>query len=106
VEDISVHELAGRLRDPDDPLQLLDIREDWEVAVCVIEGSRHMPMNQVPDRLPELPADAPLAVICHHGVRSRLLGRFLEQQGFSKVLNVAGGIEDWAREIDSSLSRY
>ena len=85
---------------------LLDVREDRELAICRIPGSLHIPMGQVPAELSQLQADAPLVAICHHGARSYQVAMFLEQQGFSDVYNLQGGIDGWAREIDPDMARY
>lgn len=85
---------------------LLDVREPFEVAICQLEGSRHVPMRQIPETLPELPRDQPILVLCHHGGRSLRVTQFLRANGFAQVTNVAGGIDAWATEIDPSLARY
>jgi rhodanese-related sulfurtransferase len=45
-------------------------------------------------------------VICHHGMRSQAIARFLEQAGFVGVANLQGGIDAWAREIDPKMTQY
>ena len=87
---------APHLRDllaaPQQPVTLLDVREPWEVALCRMEGSLHIPLAQLPARLGELDPDRPTVVICHHGVRSLHAGAFLERQGFGDVVNLRGGL--------------
>jgi rhodanese-related sulfurtransferase len=85
---------------------LLDVREPVEVAACAIAGSRHLPMRQIPESLPDLPRDRLILVQCHHGGRSLRVTQFLRANGFTQVSNVAGGIDAWAVEIDPSLARY
>ncbi len=85
---------------------LLDVREPYEVAICRIGGSEHIPMRQVPERLDDLPRDRPILVLCHHGERSRHVTAFLRRQGFAAARNIAGGIAAWADRIDPSLRRY
>ncbi len=85
---------------------LLDVREQYERDICMIDGSMHIPMAQIPQRLAELPKDKPLLVHCHHGGRSMQVVRFLRENGFEEAINVAGGIDDWAARIDPSLQRY
>jgi rhodanese-related sulfurtransferase len=85
---------------------LLDVREAVEVATCAIPGSQHLPMGQVPESLDALPKDRLILVQCHHGGRSLRVTQFLRANGFTKVTNVAGGIDAWAREIDPTLARY
>ncbi len=45
-------------------------------------------------------------VICHHGIRSRMIGRFLEGQGFSSIINLSGGVDAWAHEVDRQMPTY
>ncbi len=70
-----------------------------------IAGSRHIPMNQIPARLEELPRDTDIAVICHHGLRSQQVAIYLQRMGFP-VINLEGGVDAWARDIDPDMSRY
>jgi rhodanese-related sulfurtransferase len=85
---------------------LLDVREDVEVATCRIEGSRHIPMRQIPENLAELPRDRPMLVLCHHGGRSMRVTQFLRANGFGQAINVAGGIDAWAVQLDPAMTRY
>jgi rhodanese-related sulfurtransferase len=90
---------------------LLDVREPNELATAsVAPGAAFelvaMPMNSVPARLAELDTSRPVAVLCHHGARSQRVAQFLEAQGFGQVVNVAGGIDAWATEVDASVARY
>lgn len=85
---------------------LLDVRECNEVELCALDGALHIPMSSVPARQAELPVDTPLVVMCHHGMRSMMVMRFLQASGFSNVLNLEGGIDAWAREVDASIGRY
>jgi rhodanese-related sulfurtransferase len=89
---------------------LLDVREPWEVQVASVSGPGFdvlaIPMNQLPARLAQLPADRPIACLCHHGVRSQHVALFLAHQGYADVANVAGGIDAWSRERDPSVPLY
>jgi adenylyltransferase/sulfurtransferase len=85
---------------------LLDVREAFEVATCAVGGSRHIPMRQIPENMPELPRDRLILVLCHVGARSLRVTQFLRANGFAQVTNVAGGIDAWAEQIDPSLARY
>jgi len=85
---------------------LLDVREPNEFEYCHIDGSVHMPMASVPARVSELDRDAETVVICHHGGRSMQVAMFLKQQGFSNVINLAGGVSGWARQVDPSMPQY
>lgn len=85
---------------------LLDVREPLEIATCQVAGSRHIPMRQIPENLDTLPRDQPIYVLCHHGGRSMRVTQFLRANGFDQAINVAGGIDAWAEQIDPSLARY
>jgi rhodanese-related sulfurtransferase len=104
---IDAKELAAWLDDKSRgaPL-LLDVREPWEYRIGHIAGSRTMPMNTVPARMTALDPDRPIVCICHHGIRSGQVASFLEQQGFSDVINLTGGVDDWARRVDGSMPTY
>jgi rhodanese-related sulfurtransferase len=107
MQQMTPTELAAWLSDDErDSPVLLDVREPQEFAICRIEGSLHIPMNTVPARLAELDSEREMAVICHHGMRSMQVAMFLQRQGFSKVLNLAGGVAAWAAEVDPAMPRY
>ncbi|MHB8345602.1 MAG: rhodanese-like domain-containing protein [Acidiferrobacterales bacterium] len=106
MQQLSARQLkAGMDLQPELP-QLLDVREPWEVRLCALAGSLHIPMDQIPARLGELDPSRQTVVICHHGVRSHHVARFLEHQGFADVWNLSGGIDAWAREIDREMATY
>ncbi len=85
---------------------IVDVREPFELNICQVGGARHIPMRQVPEHLAELADAGRLLVLCHSGVRSMQVTQWLRSQGISRVSNVGGGIDAWAREVDSSLLRY
>ena len=85
---------------------VLDVREPWEHEVCSIPDSMLLPMQQIPTRLQELPTDADIVVVCHHGMRSADATAFLSQQGFKSVKNLVGGIDAWSKQIDPGVPRY
>ncbi len=85
---------------------LLDVREPWEYRIAHIEGSELIPMRQVQGHLHELDPGRPTVVICHHGVRSLQVAYFLKHHGFSDVINLAGGINAWSREVDTAVPLY
>jgi rhodanese-related sulfurtransferase len=85
---------------------LLDVREHDELERAALSFARHIPMAQVPTRIAELDPDATIVVMCHGGMRSLQVAHFLVTQGFSTVMNLSGGIDAWAREVDSTIPRY
>ena len=86
--------------------RLLDVREGWEFDMVHVAGSQHIPMDQVPQRLKELNPEHTYAVLCHHGRRSQQVANFLDSQGFSHLVNVAGGIDAWAESLNPEMARY
>lgn len=85
---------------------ILDVREPYELDLAHIEGALHIPMQTIPNRLAELPREAPLAVMCHHGARSMAVVNYLRKAGFANAFNITGGIDAWARELDPSIPLY
>ena len=85
---------------------LLDVREPWEFDLCHIDGSTNLPMGQIPARLQELPDDGEIVVICHHGVRSQQVIHFLASQTQVKLINLDGGVDAWARDVDRDMPVY
>jgi rhodanese-related sulfurtransferase len=89
---------------------LLDVREPWEVALAAIAlpgtGSLHIPMQEIPGRLAEVPAAQPVVCICHHGARSAQVVAFLLQRGHPRVYNLAGGVDAWSTQVDPAVPRY
>jgi rhodanese-related sulfurtransferase len=101
--EINAEELKGLLSD----VTLLDVREPWEFQIARIEGSKHIPMGDVPSRAhKELDPDAHIVVVCHHGVRSLKVTHWLRQQGFEQVLSLRGGIDAWSRTVDATVPVY
>ena len=103
--DIDVRTVKQML-DRGEKFVLLDCRENSEVATARIAGTMHIPMREIPARVAELPKEERVVVHCHHGGRSQRVTQFLRQQGFDQAQNMAGGIDAWSQEIDSSVPRY
>ena len=104
--EITVEEAHRLLAAPVGRALLLDVREPYEVQICRIEGSEHIPLRAVAGRLDTLPRDRRILVLCHQGSRSRHVTELLRARGFPAVSNVQGGIAAWAERIDPSLRRY
>ena len=107
MKQITPVQLAEWLQDESRPAPfLLDVREPSEFAYCAIPGSVLMPMASVPARAQELPDDVEIVVICHHGARSMQVAMFLERQGFASLINLAGGVAQWAQQVDPAMPQY
>ena len=105
VEEINVNEFAKRRATTSPPI-VLDVREPFELARASLPDVLHIPMRELPGRLSELSKQKPIAVLCHHGGRSEHVARFLVAQGFEHVANVDGGIDAYARIVDTKIPRY
>ena len=100
---ITVQELNKQLENNE--VKLLDVREEFELNICSINDSIHIPMQEIGTRIKELSDQVEYAVICHSGVRSYHTCEFLYKNGFI-VYNVIGGIDEWASSIDNDMKRY
>jgi len=106
VPELKVREVNERLKRGAGDLVILDVREPWELAIASVPGTLNIPMNSIPARLDDLPRDKDIAVLCHHGNRSRRVAELLLYNGFEKVFNIAGGIAAWASDVDPSTPTY
>jgi rhodanese-related sulfurtransferase len=97
-------QLAARLEQAR-PL-LLDVREPWEFEICHIAGSLNIPMAQIPQSLERLQQAEEIVVICHHGIRSQHVIHFLQANLDGDLLNLDGGVDAWAREVDRDMPVY
>jgi rhodanese-related sulfurtransferase len=103
--EITPVQLKQRLSGDTPPL-VLDVREPEEIALARLDGATTIPMSDVPRRLGELPRDAEIVVMCHHGMRSAHVASFLADQGYARVANLSGGIDAWSLQVDPSVPRY
>lgn len=89
---------------------LLDVREDWEVALAPLRladaPTLHIPMQQLPARHAELDRSRPVVCFCHHGMRSAQVVAFLLRLGYADVYNLAGGTDAWSVRVDPTVPRY
>ncbi len=110
IDQIRPSQLAAWIAAQQAPVVLLDVREPGELRAASVQADGFeliaIPMNEIPQRLSELDPDRPLACLCHHGARSQRVAMFLAHNGFSSVVNVAGGIDAWSTERDPSVPRY
>ncbi|MEM7336855.1 MAG: molybdopterin-synthase adenylyltransferase MoeB [Chloroflexota bacterium] len=107
VRQMSPQVLKERL-DAGDELAILDVREthEWEISNLEHLGAFLIPKGDVVNRLGELDTAKEMVVQCRSGARSADVIRQLQQHGFKKLWNLDGGINRWAREIDTSLPTY
>ena len=97
-------ELAARLRAGD--VDLIDVREPNEWEFARIPGARLIPMGEFPEAAAELDRSRDIVVQCRSGMRSGKVVRQLQEAGFTKVWNLAGGILRWSDDVDGSVPKY
>ena len=113
VPGLSVQEVAQKQKDGEDII-LLDVREPHELLYATLGDSvLAAPLSRLarqgPEALPEAVLgnkEAEIVVICHHGNRSAQVTAWLQQQGWTNVINMDGGIDAYAIEVDASIGRY
>lgn len=89
-------------------VKIIDVREEIELKHGMIEGASHIPMQNVPNQLNTLEKykNDTVVLICRSGKRSNQIGMFLEQLGFTDIINLNGGMNAWAADVDSSMTVY
>ncbi len=100
--DITPKELAAKIASGEE-IVLIDVREPYEWSAGHLENARHIPMQQIPHHVAELPRDRELVMICRSGSRSANVQQFLMSQGFTSVKNLAGGMQAWRRDVDPKI---
>jgi len=104
IRQISAPDLAA-LRQSGTALELVDVRTEEERAIAAIDGSRLLD-QAYHDALLQLDRDRPLVFQCHHGIRSQRAAEYFQQQGFTNLCNLVGGIDAWSISVDPSVPRY
>lgn len=102
--DITVTELAERVKT--NHLKLIDVREPHELEISRLPNATNIPLGQLAARLSELDSAEDMVLFCKSGARSARALELLTSAGFKKVKNLKGGINAWAREVDTSLPIY
>jgi adenylyltransferase/sulfurtransferase len=103
--EITVEELKKRL-DRNENLFVLDVRNPNEFQICRIPGTVLLPLPELAQRFGELPRNREIIVHCKSGMRSAKAVQFLKEQGFTRLVNLQGGILAWAERVDPSVPKY
>jgi rhodanese-related sulfurtransferase len=106
--EITPRELKRQL-DSGESIAIIDVREPFEAEICRIGNSEPIPMIAIPQALPALAekaASAKLVMVCHHGVRSMQVVRWLRGRRIAACQSLRGGIDSWSIEIDPQIPRY
>ena len=105
MQSITAEQLSTLL-DNRDKVVLLDVRDPWEFEICRLTGSLNIPMNEIAGKMAELDPDSRTIVICHFGMRSMDVANYLESAGFGNIVNLEGGLDAWAEQVDPDMPRY
>jgi sulfur-carrier protein adenylyltransferase/sulfurtransferase len=103
--DIAPEQLKKRI-DAGENLFVLDVRNPNEFTICRIPGTVLLPLPELPLRFAEVPKDREVIVHCKSGMRSAKAIEFLKAQGYTKLVNLTGGILAWADKVDPGMARY
>lgn len=104
MKEVTVQELKA-MKDKKEDFQLIDVREEYEYDICQI-GGELIPMGEVAENIDKISKTKKVIIHCRSGKRSASVVQMLEQQGFTNLYNLKGGILAWADEIDQSLAKY
>lgn len=96
IKEITTAELEEKLNKGEN-IELVDVRENEEVAQGMIPGAKHIRMNDIPENLNYFSKDKEYIFICRSGMRSENVCHYLQDQGF-KVVNMVGGMLNWKGE--------
>ena len=102
---ITAEELKQRL-DKGESVFILDVRNPNEYQICRIEGSTLLPLPELPQRFAELSREVEMIVHCKSGMRSAKAIQFLREQGFTRLVDLRGGILAWAERVDPNMPKY
>jgi rhodanese-related sulfurtransferase len=104
MKEISVQELKEKM-DSGEDFQLIDVREDFEYETSNIGGVL-IPLGGILIEADKVAKNKPVVVMCRSGKRSAAAIMQLEQQGFTNLYNLKGGILAWAEDIDPTINVY
>lgn len=105
--EISPRDLALRFENGH-PIVLIDVRQPWEYNLVHLPNCQLIPLNELTQRLREIPKNptTPVVLYCHHGIRSLRAVEYLRQLGYDHASSLTGGIDAWSCEVDPNLARY
>lgn len=95
VKEVDAHEFSGWVNDANHKLRVIDVRQMPEIAQGTVPKAEALPLHTLPERVHELSRDEKLVVVCRSGVRSAQACLFLQQNGFTNVYNLRGGMMNW-----------
>lgn len=102
MKEITTKELT-KMRQQNPDINIIDVREDDEVAQGMIPGAKHIPMGEIPKHLEEIDKENTQYIVCRSGGRSRRIGEYMVEQGYDAI-NVDGGMLDWEEDTEKRIS--
>ena len=97
IKEIEATELFRWLNEENHPLRVIDVRQMQEIAQGTVPGAEALPLHTLPEKVHTLSPKEKLVVICRSGARSAQACMFLQQQGYSEVYNLRGGMMGWTQ---------
>ena len=97
IREITTNELQEKL-EQNETLNIIDVREDEEVAQGMIPTAKHIPLQQIPEAIKDLDENQEYIMVCRSGGRSMNAALFMNQHGY-KAINMSGGMLDWNGEV-------
>ena len=105
VKEISALQLKRKI-DANEQLVIIDVRESFEYEICNLKGVL-IPLNELDKNINKIPRDKKVIVMCHHGRRSKMAIEQLQQKyDYTNLINLSGGINEWAEKVDPNVQRY
>ena len=101
AQQITVQDIHAKLSNGES-ITIIDVREDDEIAVSKLDSVTHIPMQDIPKNMENLPKDTPLYIMCRIGGRSEQVADFLSNLGYNAI-NITGGMKAWQQHIDPTL---
>ena len=97
VKEVDAHEFAKWVNDANHNMRVIDVRGMEEIAMGTVPKAEALPLHTLSAKMQDLSRDEKLVMVCRSGARSAQACMFLQQQGFTNVLNLRGGMMGWAQ---------
>ncbi|WP_147534164.1 rhodanese-like domain-containing protein [Bacillus marasmi] len=100
VSNISTDEMAAKMNQNDGNMVFIDVREPDEFAAGHVPGIVNLPLSELSEETADFPKDSEIVIICRSGNRSLQAAEKLQGYGFTNLINVQGGMNDWNGEVE------
>jgi rhodanese-related sulfurtransferase len=97
VKEIDASEFFKWVQETNHAMRVIDVRQMEEIAQGTVPKAEALPLHTLPARVQDLSKEEKLVVVCRSGARSAQACMFLQQQGFSNVYNLRGGMMGWVQ---------